>query len=156
MKKKITKRQAKVREHILDLVGSGMREGDLLPTVKDLADKLELSQMTVHKAVNTLVAEGVIFKKQGKGTFVGRNARLLRPGGRIVLSDLDASGYRIFDRVFAAEGRAHARSRFRFGELADCLRGEGLRVRRFRAERQELLIAERNGRGGVTQERRPQ
>lgn len=83
-------------------------------------------------------------------------ARLLRPGGRIVLSDLDASGYRIFDRVFAAEGRAHARSRFRFGELADCLRGEGLRVRRFRAERQELLIAERNGRGGVTQERRPQ
>ena len=58
--------------------------------------------------------------------------------------------------LVAAEGRAHARSRFRFGELADCLRGEGLRVRRFRAERQELLIAKRNGRGGVTQERRPQ
>ncbi|MEI6633712.1 MAG: class I SAM-dependent methyltransferase [Chlamydiota bacterium] len=75
-------------------------------------------------------------------TAVHEMVRVLRPGGRIMLSDLDRSGYRIFDRVFASEGRTHTRFHYQFKDLADCLRMQGHRTRRYRGEHQELLIAE--------------
>lgn len=69
--------------------------------------------------------------------------RVLKPGGRIVLGDLDRSGYHIFERVFASEGRTHTRFRYRFKDLAACLRSHGMRTRLYRGHHQELLIAER-------------
>lgn len=75
-------------------------------------------------------------------TAVHEMVRVLRPGGRIILSDLDRSGYRIFDRVFTSEGRTHTRFYYQFKDLADCMRMQGLRTRRYRGEHQELLIAE--------------
>ena len=74
-------------------------------------------------------------------------ARVLKPGGKIVLSDLDRAGYRIFDRVFASEGRRHTRVRYRLGDLARYLRTQGLRVQRRGGCHQELLIAEHRGHG---------
>lgn len=69
--------------------------------------------------------------------------RVLKPGGRIVLGDLDRSGYRIFERVFASEGRTHTRFRYGIKDLAACLRSHGMRTRLYRGHHQELLIAER-------------
>jgi len=68
--------------------------------------------------------------------------RVLRPCGRIVLSDLDRSGYRIFDSVFASEGRTHTWFHYQLKDLANCLRMQGLRTRRYRGKHQEILIAE--------------
>lgn len=74
-------------------------------------------------------------------------ARVLRPGGKIVLSDLDRAGYRIFERVFASEGRRHTRVRYRLGDLARYLRTQGLRVQRRGGCHQEMLIAKHRGHG---------
>ncbi len=68
--------------------------------------------------------------------------RVLKPGGKIVLSDLDRSGHRIFDKVFASEGRTHARYRNDFAALAAYLRSRGLKTRLLRGHHQLLLIAE--------------
>ncbi len=70
---KITKKQKAVQEYILDKIGSGMREGEMLPTVKELSEVLGVSQMTVHKAVNQMTGNGILYKIQGKGTFVGKS-----------------------------------------------------------------------------------
>lgn len=44
--------------------------GQALPSEWDLAAEMAVSQGTVRKALNDLVAEGVLFRQQGKGTFV--------------------------------------------------------------------------------------
>lgn len=44
--------------------------GDKLPSESELMQAHHMSRVTVRKALEQLVAEGVLFKKQGKGTFV--------------------------------------------------------------------------------------
>ncbi|MDV4150708.1 GntR family transcriptional regulator [Clostridium sp. AL.422] len=46
------------------------KANDQLPFEKDLCDKFNASKMTVKKALDLLVAEGLIVKRRGAGTFV--------------------------------------------------------------------------------------
>ncbi|GMQ62324.1 phosphonate metabolism transcriptional regulator PhnF [Vallitalea sp. AN17-2] len=45
-------------------------EGEQLPTEKAIGDMFNVSRITVGKALNELVNQGYIIKKQGKGSFV--------------------------------------------------------------------------------------
>jgi GntR family transcriptional regulator len=44
--------------------------GDALPAERDLADQFEVSRITVRKALDALVGEGLLNRRQGTGTFV--------------------------------------------------------------------------------------
>jgi GntR family transcriptional regulator len=44
--------------------------GDALPSERDIAAKLEVSRVTVRKAVQQLVREGVLLQRHGSGTYV--------------------------------------------------------------------------------------
>ena len=44
--------------------------GDALPPERDMADQFEISRITVRKALDALVAEGLLTRQQGTGTFV--------------------------------------------------------------------------------------
>lgn len=46
--------------------------GTLIPSERDLGESLNISRMTVRQALNQLVAEGVLYREKGKGTFVSR------------------------------------------------------------------------------------
>ena len=43
---------------------------DALPPERDLAEELSVSRITVRKAIDGLVEEGLLIRKQGSGTFV--------------------------------------------------------------------------------------
>src|SRR5688572_18807874 len=43
---------------------------DALPPERDLADELSVSRITVRKAIDGLVDEGLLVRRQGAGTFV--------------------------------------------------------------------------------------
>ena len=45
-----------------------------LPREELLAQELGVSRITVRSALNELASEGIIFRKQGKGTFVNQQA----------------------------------------------------------------------------------
>ena len=49
-----------------ELVG----EDDAIPTERDLADEFSVSRITVRKAVDGLVEEGLLARRRGAGTFV--------------------------------------------------------------------------------------
>src|SRR5690242_9285570 len=49
-----------------------LKPGDLIPPERELCETQGISRMTVNKAIMALVNEGVLFREQGKGTFVAQ------------------------------------------------------------------------------------
>lgn len=47
-----------------------LKPGQMLPSEKELSEQYAASRLTVRRALDDLVAEGSIYKIQGKGTFV--------------------------------------------------------------------------------------
>jgi len=60
-----------VEDLLRDQIATGhFKEGDLLPSEKELAVIFGVSQGTVRKAVLDLTQHGILYRKQGRGTFV--------------------------------------------------------------------------------------
>ncbi|MBM7622702.1 GntR family transcriptional regulator [Sporohalobacter salinus] len=56
-----------LRENIDNKV---LKPGDPIPTERELVDIHDISRMTARKAIMALVNEGLLYREQGKGTFV--------------------------------------------------------------------------------------
>lgn len=69
-------------------------------------------------------------------------ARLLRYGGKIVLSDFNAKGLKIINECHAREGRVHDYFKHDLGEAVDYFSGKGFEVNEFQSETQRVVIAE--------------
>lgn len=60
-------------ERIRSLISSGkLIPGDLIPSEPQLAQALSVSQGTVKKAIDNLVWENLLYRHQGKGTYVSK------------------------------------------------------------------------------------
>ena len=60
-----------VKDHILGELAAGhWKAGEILPSEKLFAEQLGVSQGTVRKAIQELVEENVLYREQGRGTFV--------------------------------------------------------------------------------------
>jgi GntR family transcriptional regulator len=60
-----------LKRWIEDAVRRGaIKPGDALPSERDLAARVEMSRVTVRKAVQHLVREGVLVQRHGSGTYV--------------------------------------------------------------------------------------
>ena len=60
-----------LRDAILQMIEQGKyKPGDFIPSERELAEQYAISRVTVRQALNSLVQDGVISKKQGKGNFV--------------------------------------------------------------------------------------
>lgn len=58
----------RVLEYAIDSGTIG--QGEALPTERDIAERAALSRVTVRKAVDDLVSDGRLIRRQGSGTFV--------------------------------------------------------------------------------------
>ena len=105
------------------------QKGDKLPTEMELSEKFKVSRITVRKALSSLVQQGLIVKRSGKGTFVSGEkikrplsvgaisftslceAQHLKPGARTIKSvlemptprDREVLGLTEEDRIIAIE-----------------------------------------------------
>lgn len=60
-----------LKRFIEDAIRSELvRAGDALPSERDIAARLDVSRVTVRKAVQQLVREGVLVQRHGSGTYV--------------------------------------------------------------------------------------
>jgi GntR family transcriptional regulator len=83
-----------VYDHLIEQVSAGAwKPGTALPSEQALGQQLGVSQGTVRKALDELTSNGVMERRQGKGTFVATNSeersqfrffRLCHPGGERV------------------------------------------------------------------------
>lgn len=60
-----------IKDQIRAAIYSGaLREGEALPSLRELARDLQVSVITTTRAYNDLATEGVIVTRQGRGTIV--------------------------------------------------------------------------------------
>lgn len=89
-------------ELIQNLIDDGKLEhGMQLPSERELMDHFDISRNTVRKAIDSLISDGLVYRVQGKGTFVAASKmqyglfglksfseemrmRGLKPGGRVL------------------------------------------------------------------------
>jgi GntR family transcriptional regulator len=64
-------RVGEIRTQLLDLVES-LPEGAMLPPERDLARRWHVARMTLRRAMDELVDDGLLIKRQGAGTFTAR------------------------------------------------------------------------------------
>lgn len=103
-----------------EILSGVYKSGDKLLPEQEMAKQNNVSVITARKAMNELVAIGLVEKKQGKGTFVaypkydrdytqiqgfGESCRLrgLRPGSKLLDKKLVAPGNKICKRLEIAE-----------------------------------------------------
>lgn len=56
---------------ILEMIeNEDVRPGDMIPTERELCEYHNISRMTVRMAIMELVNEGILYREQGKGTYV--------------------------------------------------------------------------------------
>ncbi|MDD5495699.1 MAG: class I SAM-dependent methyltransferase [Candidatus Omnitrophica bacterium] len=67
--------------------------------------------------------------------------RLLRPAGKIILSDFTAKGFEIINRCHEHEGRRHDRFKHDLAEARDYFFNKGFEVNEFQSETQRVIIA---------------
>jgi len=65
-----TRKSELVRQHLLALIEDGLAPHDRLPTERQLADMLQVSRLTVRRALDELTVENLVYRIQGSGTFV--------------------------------------------------------------------------------------
>ena len=59
-----------LKEYLLQEIKRNYTAGDLLPSEGEIEAQYGVSRITVRKAIEELSREGIVIKKQGKGTFV--------------------------------------------------------------------------------------
>ena len=85
-----------IYEQIMDQIKAqittgGLKENDVLPSVRTLAKELKISALTVKKAYDNLEEEGYTVTVHGKGTYVAaaNTERMREEQRREVETDLD-------------------------------------------------------------------
>jgi GntR family transcriptional regulator len=74
-----------------------LKPGDSLPPERDMASMTGLSRVTVRKAVQALVADGVLVQRRGSGTFVALRVERLEQALSLLTSfteDMRGAGAR--------------------------------------------------------------
>ncbi|RIX59652.1 GntR family transcriptional regulator [Paenibacillus nanensis] len=89
-----------VKGYIMDHIsGSQFRPHDRIPSEAELAEALDVSSITVRKALSDLVNEGMIYRVRGKGSFVAdKKSETPNPMSRLVAFII--SGTEIYDSSY--------------------------------------------------------
>jgi GntR family transcriptional regulator len=85
--------QKQIQRILTNRILQGVYEsGELIPSENQLAEEFNVSRATIRAAVTALDARGLIFRRQGVGSYVGKSASISNPIGEFVdFLDLIAS-----------------------------------------------------------------
>jgi len=99
-------RYYQLREIIRERIVSGAwAPGSLIPSERELCARYGISRMTARQSITELVNEGLLYREQGKGTYVGRpkiaqqllrltgftedmKSRNQRPGAKVLVAEM--------------------------------------------------------------------
>ena len=89
---------SRIERLVREAMASGeLKQGDAIPSERDVAEMLKVSRVTVRKAFSDLVAEGVLVQRRGSGTYVnGPVKRIEQPLSRLTSfsEDMQLRGFK--------------------------------------------------------------
>jgi GntR family transcriptional regulator len=96
---------AQLKESLIAAIGRGdLTPGDQIPSQRVLCERYGMSHMTVRRAINELISEGVIYAIPGKGLYVTEHKQDAETGPLIGFSeDMARRGMVASSQVLAAE-----------------------------------------------------
>lgn len=105
MARRTIHRHEAVERHLRSRV-AGLQPGDPLESDAELCELFQVSRMTVRQATQLLVAEGLIYRISGVGTFVG-HPQMHREMGRLrsFTEEMKLRGHDVASKVLVAEVR---------------------------------------------------
>ena len=62
----------------MKIISQEIKSGDLLPTVRELAEEAGVNPNTMHRAFSELEQEGMVFSKRTSGRFVTEDEKLIK------------------------------------------------------------------------------
>ena len=81
------------------IINDELKEGEAIPSIRNLAQDIKISVMTIKKAYDELESEGYIVSRQGKGTFVApKNKELAKDKAQKEIEDHMAKIVEIAER----------------------------------------------------------
>jgi ubiquinone/menaquinone biosynthesis C-methylase UbiE len=93
------------------------------------------------KSFNAILSVNAFHHIQNPSQVLNEIARLLKPPGKIVLSDFTEKGFDIINRCHAKEGKTHDYFRNSLGCAKDFFIYKGLDIQEFQSEVQTVLVA---------------
>jgi len=90
---------------------------------------------------DTVVSANTFHHLQRPQRVLEEMLRVLKPGGKLVLSDFSPRGFQIFDRILRFEGGTHPRLKNGLADFGRRLRRRGCKTKRFKGCNQEILVA---------------
>lgn len=116
-------RYYQLKEFIRERIRGGeWAPGMLIPSERELCERHGISRMTARQSITELVHEGLLYREQGKGTFVGQakipqqlmsltgftedmRAREQRPGARVLDAEMWATDEATAERLRIKHGQ---------------------------------------------------
>src|SRR5215211_5088863 len=110
-------RYYQLKEIIRERIRSGeWATGSPIPSERELCARYGISRMTARQSITELVNEGLLYREQGKGTYVGRpkiaqqllsltgftedmQARDQRPGARVLTAEMWSADQETAERL---------------------------------------------------------
>ena len=93
-----------LKEVLLDAIESGKwRVNEKIPSENKLSEQYGLSRMTVRAVLTDLVKEGMLYRVQGKGTFVAEKISTVSPSYVGIREQLEKQGYEVETLVLGCE-----------------------------------------------------
>lgn len=95
---------SRIRAFITEAVAAGrLKPGDQIPSQRELGEMFQASHMTVRRAIDELLAEGVLFAVRGKGLYVHEGKKVAEAGALVSFSeDMARRGLQASSRLLAA------------------------------------------------------
>jgi GntR family transcriptional regulator len=79
------------------------KAGNRLPSERDLTEAYKVSRITARQAIDLLFEDGLIFREQGRGTFVAEPRMRHLQGLTSFTEDMQARGFTPYSRVLTQE-----------------------------------------------------
>lgn len=93
---------------------------------------------------DTIFSVNVFHHLERPAVVLGETTRVLRSGGKIILSDFTAKGLEIINACHTSEGRVHDHSKHLLDEAIEYFKESGFTVKEGQSEVQKVIIARRH------------
>jgi GntR family transcriptional regulator, N-acetylglucosamine utilization regulator len=92
-----------IKDSILNMIeNEQLMPGDLIPPEREICKIQGVSRMTVNKAIMELVNDGILYREQGRGTFVARPKQYKKLSQLIGFSEeMESKGHATSSKIIA-------------------------------------------------------